>query len=175
MSNINRQYGWDMEDIGYSKLEDFNSKLKIESLGRTPKNHPSGDASGYTLNGEVNIEIKVRELTFDENTLTFTGNTGTKEYTGNTLYIELHKAGDMLLDYVCDDKIPIYLNFLGDYAIVFNLSKLSKRPNTVTKTIWSNLYKSYENARRIELPIADAFIYKREDNGWRTVRTYGGQ
>lgn len=168
---IDRQYGWDFEDKGWKLLEDFNSKLNLENLGRTPKNHPSGDASGTSFIGDVNIEIKVRDLDIDANELTFTGHTSERQYTGNTIYIELHKFGDMMLDYMFDKKIPIYVNFLNDgYAVVFNLTRLKSRPKTVVKRIWSNLYKSYENSRRVELPLSDAYIYKKTEDGWRTLK-----
>lgn len=171
MQGIDRQYGWDFEDLGYSKLEELNEKLRLENLGRTPKNWPSGDASGTSFIGDVNIEIKVRDLNIDPDTLTFTGHTGEKQYTGNTLYIETHKIGDMLLDYVCDGKIPLYVNFLNDgYVVIYNLKNLKSRPNGVVKRIYSNLYKSYENARRIELPLTEAYIYRKEDKQWRTIK-----
>lgn len=166
----NRDYGWMKEDEGWEKLESFNTLLQLRELGRTPRNYPNGDASGYTSVGDyVNIEIKVRDFNYEDGILSGETSEG-KTYTADTLFIETHKCGDMLLDYVVEGKIPLYVNFIGDYAFVYNLSRLKKRPKQVTKKIWSKLYQGFELSKRQELPISEAYIYKLIENKWFMIK-----
>ena len=92
-------------------------------------------------------------------------------YTADTLYIEAHKAGDLFLDYICDEKIPIYINFLNDdIVILYNLSRLKHRPTEVAKRIHSKLYQGFELAKREELSLEDAWIYKKENNVYKLIK-----
>lgn len=146
---MNRKYADKLEETDYKLLQDFNSTLKLSELGQTPQYHHT-DASGYTTDGrEVNIELKKRDF----NTDTF-----------NTLYIEAHKCGDLLLDYITEDKIPLYVNFCNDGVILFNLSKLKHRPKTFKTKFYSELYKTMELSTREELDIKDAWVYKLQEN-----------
>lgn len=161
-----------MEDKGFDKLVEFNSKLKLDNLGRTPSGYTS-DASGTSFCGDVNIEIKVRNMEIDPTTLTITGHTkDDRSYTADTLYIESHKIADLLLDHMCDGKVPLYVNFLnGGYCVVFNLSKLKHRPRKEAKRIYSKLYQGFELAKRQLLDLRDAYIYKiMEDGRWMTIK-----
>ena len=152
---MNKQYGKTNEELDYKMLEHFNSILKLKDLGRTPEMHHT-DASGYSNNKYINIELKRRNVNIN---------------TYKTLYIEAHKAGDLLLDFVIEGKIPLYINFLQDgYVVVFNLSELKHRPEKVSKRIESKLYEGFELAKREELLIEDAWIYKLENNEYKLMR-----
>lgn len=153
---MNSEYGLINEEKDYILLKNFNKDiLKLNELGRTPEHHHT-DASGITRDGQhINIELKYRNININ---------------TYSTMYLESHKAADMLLDYVCDGKIPLYVNFLNDgYVIVFNLAKLRHRPSTICKYIKSQLYEGFELAKRQELDMQDAFIYELKNNEYKLI------
>ena len=161
---MNRDYAFKKEDEDYILLKDFNKVLKLSDLGQTPK-YSTSDASGTSLNRYINIELKRRNQTLTKD-FKISGET----YTADTVYLESHKAGDLLLDYVCEDKIPLYINFLNDgYVLLFNLSKLKHRPKKVCKKIYSKLYQGFELAKREELLVSDAWIYKRINNEYKLI------
>ena len=152
---MDKIYSREYEDNDYELLQDFNSVLKLRDLGRCPEND-STDASGYTTDGRyLNIELKRRNIDINRY---------------KTIYIESHKCGDMLLDYVVEKKIPLYVNFLSDgHVVVYNLAELKHRPNKVAKRIYSKLYEGFELAKREELQLDDAWIYQKTNNGYKLV------
>lgn len=163
---MDKEYGNRQELEDFLLLEDFNSVLKLNELGRCPQKHTT-DASGYTTDGRLlNIEIKKRNMNL-MNDFILSG----KTYTADTLYIEAHKAGDLFLDYICNEKIPIYINFLNDdVVILYNLLRLKHRPTKVAKRIHSKLYEGFELAKREELSLEDAWIYKKENNVYKLIK-----
>lgn len=171
---MNRQFGWDNEDEGYAKLEHFNEHfLNLQGLTRMPKNYPRCDASGITTDGtDVNVEIKVRnQILLDTNTVSGVSQYN-HPYTANTIFIEAHKAADLLIDYIVDGNEPIYVNFIGEHVVVFNLRKLKRKPSRETnKDIYSKLYEGKDKGVRYGLPLEDAFIYRKtENNSYILVR-----
>lgn len=152
---MNKEYGSLMEDTDYGELVDFNEVLKLKEIGRCPEKHTT-DASGYTNDGRyMNIELKKRNIGIN---------------TFSSIFIEAHKACDMLFDYITENKIPLYINFLNDgYVVVFNLSCLKHRPKKVFKKIYSELYEGFELAVRQKLDMKDAWIYKKENNAYKLV------
>ena len=71
----------------------------------------------------------------------------------------------MMLDYVTLHQEPIYINFLKDgVVVVFNLSKLKRRPFSESKTIKSRGYGKMEIGQREGLYLSDATIYKMDNN-----------
>ena len=151
---MNKEYGKTNEELDFEMLEHFNSLLKLKDLGRTPELYHT-DASGYSNNKYINIELKRRSVNLN---------------TYKTLYIEAHKAGDLLLDFVIEGKIPLYINFLQDgHVVVFNLAELKHRPEKIAKRIESKLYEGFELAKREELLITDAWIYKLENNQYKLI------
>ena len=168
--NPDRGFALKKEENDYFLMEDFNSCLKLKELGRCPDGYHA-DASGYSQNGNaVNVEIKQRNQTLSNFKIQGKTKDG-RPYTADTIYIEAHKAGDMLIDYVCECKVPLYINFLNDgWVIVYNLSKLKHRPKTIAKKIWSDLYQGFELAKREELKLEDAFIYKKENNKYKLIQ-----
>ena len=151
---MNREFAYGMEDKGYELLKQYNKFLHIQGLVRTPRNYQACDASGYTTDGTpIVIEIKVRNQKYDGDKVIG------KNYTADTIYIEDHKVGSMLLEHVVNKSIPLYVNFLDNAIIVYNLSKLNKRPNITSQKIKSKLYEGIEICKRVELPLDEAFIY----------------
>lgn len=167
---MNQDYALEKEKNDYYLMEEFNKVLKLIELGQTPEKHTT-DASGYTTDGRlINIELKQRNQTLSGLTLVGISSKTGNQYTANTIYIESHKVADLLLDYTIEDKIPLYINFLNDgYVVVYNLSELKHRPTKVAKKIWSELYQGFELAKRQELQLSDAWIYKKENNEFKLV------
>lgn len=152
---MDKEYVMTSELEDYELLQDFNKVLKLNELGRCPDKYTT-DASGYTTDGRyINVELKKRNIDID---------------TFSTIYIETHKVGDMLLDYVCEKKIPLYINFLSDgHVVVYNLAELKNRPKKVAKRIYSKLYEGFELAKREELRLDDAWIYQKNNDGYKLV------
>lgn len=154
---MNEKYAVTSEIEDFEKLKDFNKLLNLRELGKRPLKDTT-DASGFTQDGqEVNIELKSRNI-------------GINAF--KTIYIESHKVADMLLDYHIDGKIPLYINFLNDdYVVIFNLAKLKHRPEKIiNKRIWSELYQSYEMAKREGLKLEDAWIYQKQNNKYVIIK-----
>lgn len=163
---MDKEYATTKETEGYRRLMDFNQFLHLIELGQTQTGAHT-DASGYTTDGRpVNIENKVRNQTYIGDGY-ISGMTRETQipYSANTIYIESHKVADMLMDWTCEGKTPLYVNYLNDdTVVVFNLSDLRHRPQKQHKRIWSRLYNAFEIADRELLSIADAFIYRKDGN-----------
>lgn len=164
---MNKQYFEESEKVCDAKLIDFNEKTGIfHDLERIDKQHM--DFTGYTLNklGEItkwNIELKNRNVILREDG-TISGCTANgRGYTGETLYIEDHKITDLLLDKIIGYE-AVYINFtVNGYIIVFNLNKLTKRPEkTIKNNIYSKGYEKKEDGRRQGLYLIDAAIFNNE-------------
>lgn len=161
---MNKEYFDEKENCCYNKLKDFNSnKLHLSILGETPKKHWT-DASGYTAASRyLNFELKDRnqEIRQKENGEYYIhGWTEQgKEYDCDGIYIEQHKVCSMMLDYIVYGYEPIYVNFLKNGVIVYNLAKLKNRPEPFKQKIHSKGYGKMEIGTRENLNIKDATIY----------------
>lgn len=145
-------YFEEKEEEDYKEFTKLNEDiLHLKNIGRTPQLHHT-DASGLTKDGRV-INIELKQRTFDMG-----------KY--KTLYIDDHKCCNLLMDFVVLNLIPVYINFMtDDTAIVFNLSRLHKRPNITKQRTYSKGKQAYEYNDKQELYIEDAFIYKKDNNG----------
>lgn len=163
---MDRDYSLKFEEKDYILLRGFNDQvLHLTELGQTPKAHYT-DASGYTTDGRyANIELKYREADLTDD-LKMSAET----YVVDSIFIENHKIGDMLLDYVICKEIPLYINFMkNDYVVLYNLSRLKSRPRRTVKKIYSKLYQGFELAKREELSLTDAWIYHKENDTYKLV------
>lgn len=167
--NPDRGFGLKSETEDYILLKQFNRFLNIQHLVQISGNEYA-DASGYTTDGRVvNVEIKKRNQTYNNLSIEGTTKQG-HPYTADTLYIESHKACDLLLDYLTSQKEPLYVNFLSNnVVVVYNLAKLKHRPKRTLKKIWSDLYQGFELGKRQELRLEDAYIYKLENNHYTLI------
>lgn len=143
---MNTEYAITNEENDFNLLLQFNQKLKLKELGRTPQKYPT-DASGYTQDNKyVELELKRRFINIDA---------------FDTLFIEPYKLQCMTMD---KKMIPLYVNFLdNDIIVIFNLSKI-KNPKKTQHNIPSKLYERIKQSNRYELPIKQAWIYKKENN-----------
>lgn len=168
MSNTN--FFDENEKVDIQKLEEFNRITKLfDYIEATPVKHHT-DASGYTINkfGETrkfNIELKNRNLNLLSDGRISGCTSKGESFFDNTIFIESHKAADMLFDEITGLE-PLYINFLLDgHIIIHHLSKLTKRPHkTGTMNIRSRGYNKFEMAKRQGLYLKDAVIFDKDGN-----------
>lgn len=165
---MNKKYFDDSEEACDEKLIEFNNKTGIFHDLERIKGNEHRDFTGYTVNklGERtnwNIELKNRNvILMDNGTISGCSNSN-KSYTGETLIIENHKITDLLLDRIIGME-ALYINFtLDGYTIIYNLSKLTKRPERrFYNNIYSKGYEKKEDGRRQGLYLKDAAIYNKD-------------
>ena len=165
---MERNFFEENEVVDWKKLEEFNAKTNLFDHLKPTEVKAHTDGTGYTVNkfGETryfNIELKNRNLNL-LNDGRISGATDKGSFFDDTIFIESHKAADMLLDCI-NGLEPLYINFLADgKVIVHNLSKLSMRPKkSGNLNIKSKGYGKFEVAKRQGLYIADAAIF--DENG----------
>lgn len=142
---MNTKYAETHEADDFEMLKELNSIFQIDELGRTPKGYDT-DASGYTKGRYVEIELKRRYINVD---------------TYKTIIIEPYK-----MQYANDNKdtIQLYVNFTNDnHAIVFNLHRIGNATKT-EYDIPSKLYERIKTSNRYNLPMSNAWIYKKDEN-----------
>ena len=157
-------------------LYDFNLHTNLFS-GLNPSEYSHfSDATAYTISrlGEerkFNIEIKKRNAV-----LLKSGKVSGATFVDDNIIIESHKACDLLFDNI-NGYEPLYINFLdNNVVVIYNLNKLSIRPQSMKKFIKSNGYQGFEIASRQGLNIKDAAIYKdyqlvkRIGEEWKTTQ-----
>ena len=172
---MNKQFFDENEKRDFEKLIEFNERTGLFTELTQLKEKYHADASGYTINkfGErrnFNIELKNRNLNLlDDGRISGATQKGT--FIDDTVYIEAHKAADLLFD-LMDGLEPLYINFLQDGKIlIYNLSKLTKRPmKTDNMNIKSVGYGRFEMAKREGLYIKDAAIY---DSNYNLIKRAG--
>lgn len=164
-----------MEDKDTAKLTEFNHNIKLlEKFGEMRRGEVI-DITGVTSNhNEAVIELKSRSLKLVKNgfgdyaELVIAGKRkdGTV-YTGNTMMIEEHKYADLQYFMCNEGKTGLYINFLDDAVVLYDLSKLSSRPKRSNEImrIWSEGKQAYEYEYRRFLDLKDAWIWEMSDNG----------
>ncbi len=77
-----------------------------------------------------------------------------------TIMIEDYKYLELMLEYQFTGREPLYINFLNDCVVIFNLNKLKNKPKQRCMNIESKGYDKIQNMeRRYMLDINDAVIY----------------
>lgn len=173
---MNKNYFDTNESNDMKLLYDFNLHTNIFS-GLNPSEYSHfSDATAYTISrlGEerkFNIEIKKRNAV-----LLKSGKVSGATFVDDNIIIESHKACDLLFDNI-NGYEPLYINFLdNNVVVIYNLNKLSIRPQSMKKFIKSNGYQGFEIASRQGLNIKDAAIYKdyqlvkRIGEEWKTTQ-----
>lgn len=173
---MNKNYFDTNESNDMKLLYDFNLHTNLFS-GLNPSEYSHfSDATAYTISrlGEerkFNIEIKKRNAV-----LLKSGKVSGATFVDDNIIIESHKACDLLLDNI-NGYEPLYINFLdNNVVVIYNLNKLSIRPQSMKKFIKSNGYQGFEIASRQGLNIKDAAIYKdyklvkRIGEEWKTTQ-----
>ena len=77
-----------------------------------------------------------------------------------TMFIEDYKLAAMMLEYTINNREPLYICFLHDAILIFNLLKLTRMPQLRIMNIKSEGYDKMQcQERRYLLDIEDAAIY----------------
>lgn len=149
---MNTDYAKQHEQNDFELFLQLGSKFKLRKLGRTPEKHDT-DVSGYTQDDRyIEIELKRRYINVD---------------TYPTIIIEPYK-----IQYANNHKdiIQLYVNFTNDdCAIVFNLHHITN-PNKREYDITSKLYERTKLSNRYELPIKQAWIYKKINDKYKLIQ-----
>lgn len=172
MEEKNEKYFSENESNDIDKLIRFNEKTHIfEHIKETEIKHYT-DATGYSMDRIFNIELKNRNQVLLTNGKISGCTQNGKPYIDDDIFIEDHKAADMLMDYVAYGLEPLYINFLANgWVLIFNLSKLSVRPRKhLNLKINSKGYRSMEFGNRQGLYLKDAAIY---DSNYNLVKKVG--
>jgi hypothetical protein len=172
---MNKQFFENNELNDWELLEKFNIATDAFNHIKQSEVKHHTDGTGFTTNGlgetrYFNIELKFRNLNLLDNGK-ISGATEKGEFIDDTIFIESHKAADMLFDAI-NGLEPLYINFLSDgHVIIFNLNKLTKRPKkTGTMNIKSKGYGKFEVAKRQGLYLKDAAIY---DKDYKLIKRSG--
>lgn len=151
---MNVEYFKHCESEDYEKLLSFNEKVGLfrELIPISGCLHY--DASGVTIDGRTaRIELKTRNMPYNRY---------------ETAFIEDHKTANLLFDFITLHDLPIYLCFYDDGILVFNLARLTKRPEQITGRSKTNGYGGYEYNSRNSLYTVDAAIY---DNNAKLIQS----
>ena len=154
------------------KLFELNEKAHIFSSITPSKEKHYTDATGFTADRLFNIELKNRnQILLKDGRISGCSQSG-KDYIDETIFLEDHKAADMLLDWVANGLEPLYINFLANgWTIIYNLSKLSVRPKKyLNMKINSKGYRSMEFGNRQGLYLIDAAVY---DDKYNLIKRCG--
>lgn len=156
MTNKNDEYFNSMEKYCFETLTKLNHDQEIwETLDQLPKFHCC-DASGQTSKGcKCLIELKAR-----------TGDTSHF----NDLFIESKKVAYLLLAYITEGFIPLYINYteckvgeLPKKIWVWRLDRLNRFKYIPSIRTWSSGYGKAENGERFSFGFDDATMYQLDD------------
>lgn len=160
----NTKFADKMEEWDFKVLQKLNEDAHIMiDLAQLPVKQ-CADASGVTaLGSKLLIELKARS----EDILKY-----------GDLFIESKKVAYLLLKWLSEGFIPLYINFIGDTIgdypkkiIIFKMHKLTDWEFYPKVKTWTELYQKYEYNERFGLKIKDAAIYELVD-GKYTLRKW---
>lgn len=142
---MNEQYFKTNEKTDLQLLYEFNEEHKFfDSITQT-KEKEQFDAIAWHKTRTFAIELKHRFIPISRY---------------KTLFIEDYKLAALMLEYIINKREPLYINFLHDAIVIFNLNKLSIKPKMTIKDIKSEGYEHIQKQeRRFELNLKDAVIY----------------
>ena len=91
--------------------------------------------------------------------------------TYKTIMIEPYKYLELIFEYIFNGLEPLYINFLHDAVVIFNLNKIKHKPNFTVHNIKSQGYEVMQcSERRYHLDLRDAVIYKKENNEYKLIQ-----
>ena len=138
-------------------LYEFNYANKLFTWVMPTAEKSQIDAIAMKNNRTFAIEIKHRLIPVDKY---------------KSIMIEDYKYCELLQEYQFNGREPLYINFLHDAVVIFNLNKLKEKPKMRVMNIKSEGYDKVQyQERRYMLDLSDACIYK--DN--KLIKTMGEQ
>lgn len=145
---MNEQYFKTNEKTDLQLLYEFNEHYKLFDSITPAKEKEQFDAIAWHKTRTFAIELKHRFIPISRY---------------KTLFIEDYKLAALMLEYIINKREPLYINFLHDAIVIFNLNKLSIKPKMTIKDIKSEGYEHIQKQeRRFELNLKDAVIYMRK-------------
>ena len=133
------------------QLYEFNAKKHLFDSIKPNEYSAQIDCTAKHKNREFAVEIKHRLIPVSRY---------------KTIMIEDYKYLELMLEYQFTGREPLYINFLNDAVVIFNLNKLKNKPKLKILDIQSNGYDKLQKLeRRYYLDINDAVIY---DWKWKT-------
>ena len=142
---MNKQYFKTNEKTDLQLLYEFNEEHKFFDTITPTKEKEQFDAIAWHKTRTFAIELKHRFIPISRY---------------KTLFIEDYKLAALMLEYIINKREPLYINFLHDAIVIFNLNKLSIKPKMTIKDIKSEGYEHIQKQeRRFELNLKDAVIY----------------
>lgn len=136
------------EDEDFKLLLEFNDNVHMFDELIHIGGNLHYDASGTTVDGRTaRIELKKRDFPVSQY---------------QTLFIEDHKSANLFYDYFVFKDEPLYINFLHDGIAVFNLRRVTKRPEVIIGRSKTKGYGGYEYNSRNSLYVQDAAIYNND-------------
>lgn len=145
---MNEQYFKTNEKTDLQLLYEFNEHYKLFDSITPAKEKEQFDAIAWHKTRTFAVELKHRFIPISRY---------------KTLFIEDYKLAALMLEYIINKREPLYINFLHDAIVIFNLNKLSIKPKMTIKDIKSEGYEHIQKQeRRFELNLKDAVIYMRK-------------
>ena len=136
-------------------LYEFNYANKLFTWVMPTAEKSQIDAIAMKNNRNFAIEIKHRMIPVDKY---------------KSIMIEDYKYLELMMEKQFNNREPLYINFLHDAVVIFNLTKLKEKPKLRIMNIKSEGYdKVLYQERRYMLDLTDACIYK--DN--KLIKTIG--
>lgn len=143
---MNKEYFNQSEQNDLQLLYEFNYEHKLFTSIIPTSAKCQYDAIATHKNRKFAVELKKRYIP-------------SNKY--KTIMIEDYKYLELMLEAKYNNLEPLYINFLYDAVVIFNLNKLKTKPRFTEHTIKSEGYETLQaKERRYHLPIEDGIIYK---------------
>lgn len=171
---MDKNYFDSNEDICYDKLIAFNKdKHYFTQVERQEEKAPIDVMATGRNNSTYAIELKYREK-YDLHKKHNYYIENDKGFTGDTVFLESHKAAALLFDYLYDQRTPLYINFWRNgYITVHDIANLQKKPELSKQmNIKSKGYEKFEISKRYLLPVDDCTIY---DDQYKIIERQKGK
>lgn len=137
-------------------LYEFNYNTKLFQSIKPTEEKSQIDAIAKKRDRQFAIELKHRYINLEKY---------------KSIMIEPYKYLELKLEYIYNGREGLYINFLHDAVVIFNIEKLKYRPKFTVHNIRSGGYDAVQlNERRYHLDLRDAVIYKKENNEYKLIQ-----
>lgn len=153
LAGYNKAFFDEYEDKDMSKIINFSKDTGIfVKLYRNPPYSPI-DCEAVSVNGNrCSIELKSRNDLFD------------------TIFIEPSKYNNLMLEWQKNNKLPLYINFIGNEVYIFDLRNI-QNIDEATVNIYNQGKGIRETVKRYLLPIVKAYKFRlNKDNKYERVK-----
>lgn len=153
---MNENYFKENEKNDLQLLYEFNEKYKLFDAIVPAKEKEQYDAIAWHGTRTFAVELKHRLIKLGKY---------------KTLFIESYKYLELKLEYEFNGMEGLYINFLHDAVVIFNINKIKHKPNFTIHNIKSDGYEVNQlQERRYHLDFRDAVIYKKENDTYKLIQ-----